>query len=106
MLHESVVKEIPLKQVVFAIQADQSSLDSSPTLKHVLQGGGLKFHSIAYELEKIDRQSTKLRLKTDFSIYSNVPFYGKFWSKKIIANFEADLLSCLKEVLEKIAKDE
>lgn len=100
VLHESVVKEIPCKQLVFAMDVDKSSLGSSPTLKHVLKGKSLKFHSITYELKRINNQATRLRLKTDFSIYSNVPFYGKFWSQGIIADFESSLLRSLKQVLE------
>ena len=100
VLHESVVKEIPCKELVFAMDVNKSSLGSSPTLKHVLKGKSLKFHSIIYELKRINKHATTLRLKTDFSIYSNVPFYGTFWSKGIIADFENSLLRSLKQVLE------
>ncbi|MBL1280452.1 MAG: hypothetical protein COA33_009280 [Fluviicola sp.] len=100
VLNESVVQNIEYKKLVFSINISESELNNSPTLRHVLESQSIEFKSISYELTSIGENKTKLRLNTQFKIHSNLSFYGKFWSKMIIEDFEKNLLNSLKSVIE------
>lgn len=105
VLNESVTEQIPGRKLVFAINIEQSQLGSSPTLHHILRAENMKFRHIQYELQNLGGNKTLLKLSTEYRIFSNLPFYGKFWSTRIIADFEQKLLSSLKETLEKSEKN-
>ncbi len=99
-LHESIVEQQDYRKLVFAINIDQSRFGSHPTLNHILKGENMEFKQIQYELKSLKNGRTLLKLSTNYSIHSNLPFYGKFWSTRIIDDFERKLLSSLKLVLE------
>lgn len=101
VLHESVKAAEKNRKLVFAIDIAKSNLDASPTLTHILKSGMVKFHAIAYELKPLNSGSVRLRLQANFSMYSNVPAYSRFWSKAVVSDFERNLLRSLKKVLEK-----
>ncbi len=108
VLHEYVIKRIENKKIVFKIDVGKSNLENSPTLKHILYSPNykginknLEFDNITYEVENLGKNRTKLKLSTKFTINSNLSKYGKFWSNIIINNFEKNLLSSLKRVIEK-----
>lgn len=100
ILNEKIIELIKFKKMSFAINVDKSKLDCSQTFKHVLKNKNLVFSSITYELEKISASKTKLTLVCDYTIKTNVPLYGEFWSKNIISDFESKLLNALKKNLE------
>lgn len=100
VLKESVTEQIPNRKLVFAIDIRGSQLGANPTLKHILKTKNMEFHSIQYELKPIGNHQTLLKLSTNYRIHSNLPFYGKFWSTRIIADFERKLLTSLKVTLE------
>jgi len=100
LLNESVTESEVNRKLTFAIDIKKSSLENSPTLNHILKNGQVEFRYIRYELEKAGEGKTLLKLSTSYTIHSNLPFYGKFWGKVIIADFEKQLLQALKEVLE------
>lgn len=103
-LHESIVEQQDYRKLVFAINIDQSRFGSHPTLNHILKGENMEFKQIQYELKSLKNGRTLLKLSTNYSIHSNLPFYGKFWSTRIIDDFERKLLGSLKLVLEKNGK--
>ncbi|MGV3613276.1 MAG: hypothetical protein ACO1N0_20120 [Fluviicola sp.] len=100
VLHESVSEAIKNKKLTFRIHLDRSRLSASPTLDHVLKNKSLEFEYIGYELKRLDNGSTSLKLTTKYAIHSNIPYYGEFWSTKIVNQFEKNLLRSLKRVLE------
>jgi hypothetical protein len=75
-------------------------LESSPTLNHILKNKQVEFRYIRYELERLGEGKTLLKLSARYTIHSNIPLYGKFWSEVIIRDFEEKLLGSLKEVIE------
>lgn len=101
VLHESVTESETGHRLTFAINIGKSFLGNSPTLNHILKNKQVTFRYIRYELEKQADGKTLLQLSTKYTIHSNLPFYGKFWGKVIIKDFEEQLLQALKEVLEK-----
>lgn len=100
ILNEKIIELDKLKKMSFAINVDKSKLENSQTFKHVLKNKNLVFSAITYELEKINDSKTKLTLVCDYKVRTNVPLYGEFCSKNIIADFESKLLNALKKNLE------
>ncbi len=99
-LNESIVEQLDYRKLVFAINIEKSQFGSHPTLNHILKGENMEFKQIQYELKRLKNGQTLLKLSTNYSIHSNLPFYGKFWSKRIIDDFERKLLGSLKKTLE------
>lgn len=104
ILNESIVESVDLKKMVFKINLENSSIQDSPTLEHVLKNKNIEFENISYILSAIDKNQTNLKLSTRYTIHTNLSFYGKFWSQLIIEDFEANLLHSLKSAIEKSAK--
>lgn len=100
LLTESIVEQVDYRKLVFAIDINKSQFGSNPTLNHILKVENMEFKDIRYELKSLDNGRTLLKLSTNYSIHSNLPFYGKFWSTRIIDDFERKLLGSLKKVLE------
>lgn len=104
LLNESIVEQMDCRKLVFAIDINKSHFGSNPTLNHILKAENMEFKQIQYELKRLNHGQTLLKLSTNYSIHSNLPFYGKFWSTRIIDDFERKLLVSLKLVLEKKEK--
>lgn len=100
VLHESIFEEIPFEKLTFKINVDKSLLESSQTFQHILENENLVFKSISYELQDIDSNSSELTLSCKYTIKSNIPYYGEFWSRNIIRDFEKKLLNGLKSKIE------
>ena len=100
ILHEQVSNSIEYKQLTFKIDSEQSKLSNSPTLQHLIKGKNMEFDYIQYDLEALKNGHTLLKLSTKFSINSNLPKYGEYWSSLIINDFEKNLLQSLKITLE------
>ncbi|MNU64281.1 hypothetical protein D3C71_535530 [compost metagenome] len=103
-LNESIVEQIDYQKLVFAIDINKSRFGSNPTLNHILKTKNMEFKQIQYELKNLDNGQTLLKLSTNYCIHSNLPFYGTFWSTRIIDDFEKKLLGSLKIVLEREEK--
>jgi hypothetical protein len=101
VLNETVTKRDEFEKLEFKINLDKSKTSASPTLSHVLKSHTIEIENIRYELEALDKNTTKLKLSTTFTVNSNVLFYGKFWSELILDDFENNLLTSLKKVIEK-----
>lgn len=101
VLNESVVERVELKKLVFKINLDKSNVSNSPTLEHILKNRNIEFDNIQYETSEISKNQTKLKLSAKFTVNSNIPFYGRYWSDLIINDFETSLLNSLKNALEK-----
>ncbi|MCU7619277.1 hypothetical protein NZ698_19020 [Chryseobacterium sp. PBS4-4] len=101
VLSESVASSKQFEELSFKINVDKSDLKQSQTFSHILKNENLVFNNITYQLRNIDDDSTELILVCDYTIKSNLPFYGEFWSKKIILDFETKLLDALKKQNEK-----
>lgn len=97
VLNESVGYYKQFEELSFKINVDKSNLVESQTFSHVLKNENLIFKSITYKLQSINENSTELTLVCDYQIKSNLPWYGEFWSKKIIHDFEEKLLNALKK---------
>ena len=97
VLNESVEYSKQFEELSFKINVDKSNLEKSQTFSHVLKNENLIFNNITYKLRSINENSTELTLVCDYKIKSNLPFYGEFWSKKIIRDFEEKLLNALKK---------
>ena len=101
VLHEKVSEIRNLEKLAFTIDIEKSAFGQSQTFRHVLQSKSLVFHSIVYELRSIGKDKTELSLHCDYNIKTNIPFYGEFWSKNIISDFEQKLLKALKKQQER-----
>lgn len=99
-LYEKVSKIDSLKEVSFTINIDKSNLESSQTIKHALNSKNITFNSITYRLTEVENNIVKLELACEYKLSSNLPYYGEFWSKKIINDFEIKLLNALKNKIE------
>lgn len=97
ILNENVTKSTKFKDLTFKINVDKSNLEESPTFKHILKNENLVFNEISYYLKPLNENKTELTLKCNYDIKSNIPFYGEFWSKQIIEDFENKLLTALKK---------
>lgn len=100
ILNEKVVDLVKFKKLSFAINVEQSKLESSQTFKHILKNENLVFNSITYQLETVSESKTKLTLICNYKIRTNIPLYGEFCSKNIISDFENKLLNALKKRIE------
>lgn len=100
VLHEHVEVVKPFEELRFTIDLENSEFQKNQTFKHVLKSKSLEFDAIVYELKPITEDKTELILKCDYVINSNIPFYGEFWSKIVINDFEFKLLNALKTELE------
>ncbi len=105
LLKEKVIENRVNKKLVFKILDKESNFKSSPTLLHIFETKNLEFKNITYTLSKISNNQTKLQLSTEFTLNSNLRWYGKFWSNLIINDFESNLLKSLKKVIEKSLTD-
>lgn len=101
VLNESVGYSKQFEELSFKINVDKSDLEQSQTFNHILKNENLVFNSITYQLRSVGDESTELTLVCDYKVKSNLPFYGEFWSKKIILDFETKLLNALKNQNEK-----
>lgn len=95
-LYETISKIEPLRYIEFNIHINKSELRNIPTDVHLLQSNYFKFKKIAYELEEIAPNSTKLILRCDYMLDSKMNGYANFWASKIIKDFESRLLKALK----------
>lgn len=102
VLNESVGYSKPFEELSFKINVDKSDLEQSQTFSHILKNKNLVFNRISYQLRNIGNHSTELTLVCDYKVKSNLPFYGEFWSKRIIEDFEEKLLKALKNQSENI----
>ncbi|MEQ8478042.1 hypothetical protein [Fulvivirga sp.] len=98
-LAESIESIDSLTSVSFKIHLDKSQLRDSPTDVHILKGQYFKFRNISYHLEEV-QGNTLLTLKCNYEIDSKMNFYGNFWAKQIINDFEERLLNSLKRKIE------
>lgn len=96
ILNESVVRSKHLEELSFKINVEKSNLKRSQTFNHILRNKNLIFDNITYKLRSLDENTTELTLVCDYKVKSNIPFYGEFWSKNIILDFEHKLLNALK----------
>lgn len=101
ILHERVDSVVPNQFVRFSIDIDQSELSNSPTLKHGLSSGLIKFQAITYRLNTTENGNCQLELSASFTLNTKLQNYAQFWSSKIIGRFEENLLISLKSTLEK-----
>lgn len=101
VLYESVAYSKQFDELSFKINVEKSDLEQSQTFSHILKNENLVFNSITYKLRSVADDSTELTLICDYKVKSNLPFYGEFWSKKIILDFETKLLNALKNQNEK-----
>ncbi|MDC1285324.1 hypothetical protein N8Z33_01410 [Flavobacteriaceae bacterium] len=99
-LNENVIKSDYLNEISFSINLTKSNFESSQTLKHALKSKNIVFKSITYRITEIEKDKTKLELECEFKLSSNLPFYGEFWSNRIINDFEIKLLNALDKKIE------
>ena len=100
ILHESVVQQVEYEKLVFEIHPDRSKLANSPTLKHILKNKNVEINSITYEISSAGKSASRLKLSAKITVNSNLSFYGIFWSRLIIEDFESNLLKALKKAIE------
>ncbi len=99
-LVESISYKDSLKALHFRIHMDKSTLRDLPMDKHILGSGYFQFTEIAYQLEALSPHRTRLSLSCSYSIHTRFNFYGNFWAKRVIGDFEKRLLEALKGKLE------
>lgn len=97
ILNENISEEKKLEKLTFTINVEKSNFNESQTFKHVLKNKNLVFNSITYKVKSISNKKTELTLICNYNIKSNLSFYGEFWSKNIIIDFENKLLKALKK---------
>ncbi len=100
ILNEKVSEMKVYEKLTFQIDVEKSELSKSQTFKHILKNKNLVFDSITYKLIEISPSKTELSLVCNYKIKSNIPYYGEFWSKEIISDFENKLLKALKTTIE------
>lgn len=100
VLYEKVKSSTIEKELTLEILMDKSILTNSPTLIHVPKNKGIEFESIQYQLEEVDENTTILTLNCAYYLNTNLIYYGKFWSKLILNDFENNLLKGLKHNIE------
>lgn len=97
VLNESVIHQKYLEKLSFKINVEASDLSKSPTFRHVFENGNIVLNNISYSLKESIGNNTELTLNCEYNIRSNLQFYGEFWSKKIIEDFEQKLLKALRK---------
>lgn len=99
-LHETISDIDSLSYVNFKIHINESKLRNTPTDRHLLQSDYFKFDDISYRIEKINNHEAKLILNCNYTLDSKMNFYANFWAKRILKDFEENLLLVLKNKIE------
>jgi hypothetical protein len=70
--------------------------------RHIQVGGEyFSVNSGGYELHAMDSQTTKLTLFCNYSIASKFNFYGRYWARLILDDFQVVILNVLKKRCER-----
>ena len=100
-LVESLAKVDTLKALHLKIHMDKSQLRDWPMDQHILNKDYFRFTNISYHLRDLGNTQTELRLKCNYQIKTKINFYGNFWARWILGDFEDRLLDALKRKIER-----
>ena len=90
------------KGFTYDILVDPSSIPPSTLDEHVMIGG--KYFDVlegGYQLRKITKSKTEIRLWCKYRITSTLNFYGKLWADFILDDFNEMILEVIKQRCEK-----
>jgi hypothetical protein len=89
------------RNVTFDIEVIPSEKYKSIFERHIIRGNHFKFINASYKLVEYDKGQTKLILSTKYELNSNINFYGKFWAKYLLSDFQERLLYVIKNRCER-----
>jgi hypothetical protein len=98
---ENIIEWNRNDSVAFDIKIIPSTTIKTVFERHILKGQRFKFLSAKYRLKEISGNKTELSLTTKFQLNTKINFYGEFWGKKLLMDFQTRLISVIKKRCEK-----
>jgi hypothetical protein len=98
VFHEEVTMYEPYKLMAFTIHADPHEIPSTTMDKHIVVGG--EFFDVlngTYQLEKINAQTYRLHLFSNFKLNTTFNFYARIWAGWIMQDIQQNILKVIKE---------
>ena len=87
--------------ITFDINIIPSTTERTIFERHMLNGNHFKFLNATYELEEISKNQTRLSLTTQYQLDTKINFYGEFWGKLLLTDFQERLLEVIQKRCEK-----
>lgn len=93
---EKIINWNKEKSVTFDIKIIPSTTNTTIFERHMFNGEHFKFLNATYKLENINNSQTKLLLTTQYQLDTKINFYGQFWGRQLLTDFQCRLLSVIK----------
>jgi hypothetical protein len=97
VFHEQVTAYEPYKLMVFTIHANPYEIPSTTMDKHIVVGG--EFFDVlngTYQLEKINAQTYRLHLFSNFKLNTTFNFYASIWAGWVMQDIQQNILKVIK----------
>ncbi len=98
---ESIIEWHRNSSVTFDITIIPSATNRTIFERHMLQGQHFKFLNATYQLKEIGEGQTELFLTTTYQLNTKVNFYGAFWGKLLLTDFQDRLIHVIKDRCER-----
>ncbi|KOY86704.1 hypothetical protein AD998_11600 [bacterium 336/3] len=98
---ENIIKWDKNNFITFDIQIIPSTTNRTIFERHILNEQHFKFLSATYKLNEINNEQTELLLITEYQLDTNINFYGEFWGKQLLTDFQERLIGVIKNRCEK-----
>jgi hypothetical protein len=98
---ENIIEWYRNDSVAFDIKIIPSTTRRTIFERHILNGQHFKFLNAKYRLKEISGNQTELSLTTSYQLNTKINFYGEFWGKQLLMDFQDRLISVVKNRCEK-----
>jgi hypothetical protein len=98
---ENIIEWNRNDSVAFDIKIIPSTTIQTVIERHILNGQHFKFLNAKYRLKEISGNQTELSLTTKYQLITNINFYGEFWGRLLLKDFQDRLISVIKNRCEK-----
>ncbi len=98
VFHETVSEYVDKKKMIFSIKAYPHEIPSTTMDEHVVIGG--QYFDVlngTYELEKLNKTTSRLHLYSHFKLTTKFNFYASWWAKWIMKDIQYNILQVEKQ---------
>ncbi|MDF2457219.1 MAG: hypothetical protein K0R51_3212 [Cytophagaceae bacterium] len=98
VFHETVTEYIDQKKMSFTIKALPHEIPLTTMDEHLVVGG--KYFDVlngTYELEKLDQETYRLHLYSNFQLNTTFNFYASWWANNIMKDIQNNILQVEKQ---------
>lgn len=102
VFHETVTEYVHQQKMSFSIRALPHEIPLTTMDEHLVVGG--KYFDVlngTYELEKLDNQTYRLHLYSNFKLTTTFNFYASWWADSIMKDIQNNILQIQKQRAEK-----